>query len=260
VTFDEVKASREVDPNSRQYERLKKRVKVLRDGYDPSGGVDGAMLRLRRLPVPYRTHLHELAEVVAEAHEHGVASRQVEDGMVVSAVDYRRHRATGDTYWFTQRELELGWTPADDRHFQGMALVRRLRERIKADAYLAPVTIFPMKPTLIADLLLGSVDYAVTIRAESIEDAFAARGITAHCAAGREANRTFLKAYRGEFNVTVPAATREQMVQETMTCETLVDVIERMLDSLEDGTPTGDSQMLFCDESDTWEHVAVATS
>jgi hypothetical protein len=260
IQVGEVKMAGQRGGHRRQRERLGARLATLRTGTGVMS--DGTAAEVRLLGIPYRTHLDALAATVARARRDGYAELFPEAGMLVVAVDLDHYddveSELGD--WMLGPAERHGWAPRDDRHFGGSALVAGLRDRHRNSSYLAPLPLFPLPAADIVDLLLGTVDYVVTLRAEDIERAFASRGITAQVAAGTDADDVFLRASRSDVTVTVSAQVREQMLRELMVTGCLVDVVAAFLDDIAAGAPTGTNWLMFCDERQAWPRAPVLLS
>lgn len=256
VQIAEVKVPGQRAGHTNQRERLEHGLTTLRTG---RGLIHGHHVLLRRLPIRYRTHLDVLAATVARARAVGYAEVCPEAGMLVVAVDLDRYHdpesELGD--WMLEPPARRGWTPRDDRHFGSSALAAALRDRHLNSSYLAPLPLFPLPADDITDILLGTVDYVVTLRADAIESAFERQGIAVQVAGGDEANRTFLQAERGDFSVTVGAQVREQMLRELMTTDCLVDMVAALLDDVQAGASVDEQRMLFCDERAAWPRAPV---
>jgi hypothetical protein len=263
VVLDEVKAREDTRPRgvpedrlTRQAERLDRKLRILRDNHDPDAG-DGAGARLLRLPVAYRTYLDALAPILARARRDGHASEIVAEGILVSAVDYvTLGDAVGVVGAWQADDPVAAWGPLPTgRRIQGSTFVRRYEDRLRhSQSYraVAPVSLLPIGAEEIVDLLLGRMDFCVTVRFDVIEAAFARRGIQAVCAGTDSWDAQLLAASRGDLRVTVPPHLGAQLTQELMTVETLVDVVEALLDELAAGRSPDGLHMLFCDERGTW--------
>jgi hypothetical protein len=233
---------------------LESKIRLLSTGWD-AVGADGEPVALWRLPVPHRHHLGLLATVLARARRDGYADAQPHPALVVSAtnLEWARDHQHEAGNWTRRAAESRGWTPHDDRHFESSALLTRMRERRHAgSAYHAPVGIFPLCAEDIVDILMGTLDYNVTLRVEALRPAFAARRIDVEFAHGRDAEHTFLKARRAGDEVVVPAHLREQMLRELMTVDTLVDVADALLQAVRVGAPDGVKRIVVCDERSAW--------
>jgi hypothetical protein len=254
VAVDEVKRSGRRPMDSRQAKRLDRKLELLSKEWDPTGAAGGP-LSLWRLPVPYRHELAELAAVLAQARRDGYAEAQLHPSVVVSAVDLKWAFANRDQVdnWMARAADVRGWDPRDERHFWSSALVTRMSERRRAgSSYHAPIGIFPLCAEDIVDVLMGVVDYNVTLRVDAGVPAFADRQIAVEFGTGREADEIFLRARRGGDEITVPAHLREQMLRELMTVETLVDIVDRLLEAVSLGAPPDVKRIVVCDERDSW--------
>ena len=138
-----------------------------------------------------------------------------------------------------------------------MALQTRMEERHSNLSYFAPLTIFPLPAEDLTYLLLGRLDYAVTLRAHALRPAFERSGIDIEFPSGREAEREFLRASRDGQTLTFPLHVRDQMLRELMSTETLVAIADFMLSALAAGASVEIKRMLFCDEREAWPAPAI---
>ena len=262
IRLQEVKAragvSSKLGPDdrlTRQANRLDRKLKILRDNYDPDAA-SGAGVRLLRLPVLYRTHLHALDAVLQRARTGGHASEVVSDGVLVSAVDYTTVGDVRELGYWQRDDPVAAWGPlATDRRVQGSTFVQRYEDRRRDHRNyqaVAPVSLLPLHPEEITDVLLGRVDVCVTYRFDAIEAALASRGIEARCAGPDAWNERLLVAERGEATVTVPPHFGQQFTQELMTIETLADVVETLIELASSGQAAKEWHMVFCDEREAW--------
>jgi hypothetical protein len=210
-----------------------------------AGNADGAkqverikqaleMIRSRRfvVPVPFETHIAVLAELVAEAKRIGYAKAKI-DCRFVQVVDYRhfvgREQQVEEV---VQRSLaELGWSSGGRLILAGMSSVSRMRDRGDPVVELAPISIFPLPPEDVADLLLGFVDTSVHLNTELLGLRFAERGMRAEFAVTPASHTHFLEARRAYRGFLMPAYVREQMLHELVTVETLTTLADWILSS-----------------------------
>lgn len=192
------------------------------------------MIRSKRflVAVPFETHLAVLAELVAEAKRIGYAKAKL-DCQFVQVVDYRHWGGREqELEQLTQQSLrELGWSGGDRLILAGMSSVSRIRDRGNPVVELAPMSIFPLPPDDVADLLLGFVDTSVHLNTELLALRFAERGIRASFAVAPGSATHFLEARRGFRGFLMPAYAREQMLHELMTVETLTTLADWILAS-----------------------------
>lgn len=190
------------------------------------------MIQSRRflVPVPFQTHLGEFAELIVEAKRRGYAKARV-DCMFVQVIDYRhwggRESEVASVSAASLREL--GWNPAVVN--VGMSSVSRIRDRGNPVVELAPVSIFPLPPEDVADLLLGFVDTSVHVNKQLLGLRFAERGMRATFMSAPAAETHFLEARRGYRGFLMPAYVREQMFHELMTARTVAELSDRLLSS-----------------------------
>jgi hypothetical protein len=251
VGVEEVKASGRIKPGSRQAQRLDSKLSFLNTGrrQADNGGEHG----LWRTLIPYRHRLDELAILMARARAEGIAYAFVHPALLVTAVDMAwsaEHRVDGMTYAASQ----VGWR-ADDT-IAGSSVGTRLREFSSSIPGMAPWGIFPLAAEDIADLLMCRFAYAVTLCPERLVPDFRARGITLTFPTGTDRDAVFLHAHRDGDTVTVSSHLREQMLRELMTVETLVDIVDVLLQDLRHGGDVG-SRTIMCDETNAWHRAPV---
>jgi hypothetical protein len=253
VGVEEVKAAGQRGMRRRQTKQLDERLDFLDSNFQASGA-DGPV-SLQQLPIPYQTHLQALAAVLAGARARGYADAQPEPALIIAAVDYRQPplidgNELGEWPW--RLASQHGWTPHDEFHHSRMALQTRMEERHGNLSYFAPLTIFPFPAEDVTDLLLGRLDYAVTLRAHALRPAFERLGIDIEFPSGRESEREFLRASRAGQTLTFPLLVRDQMLRELMSTVTLVAIADFMLSALDAGATVEIKRMLFCDEREAW--------
>lgn len=253
VGIQEVKAAGQRGMRAKQLERIDARVEFLESNFQ-ARGADGHPVSLQQLPVPYRTHTEDLAVVIARARAHAYADAQLEPALILAAVDYTqlsgREEEMGEWPWRLPRER--GWTPEDDFHHSRMALQTRMEQRHDNLSYFAPLSIFPLPAEDLTDLMLGRLDYAVTLRPHALVPAFNRLGIEVEFPTGRDAGREFLRATRARETLTLPLHVRDQMLRELMSTDTLVAIADCMLSALAAGASVEIKRMLFCDERRAW--------
>jgi len=118
------------------------------------------------------------------------------------------------------------------------------------------VAIYPLCAEDVVDILMGYLDYSVTLNTTALRSAFIARGVDVRFAAGPEASRTFLRAARGRDEVVVPAVLREQLLHELTTIDTLVSVVDELLKAISLGAPDLD-RIVVCDDTAAWSDAPV---
>ncbi|MDX6439454.1 MAG: hypothetical protein QOF45_2037 [Gaiellaceae bacterium] len=191
------------------------------------------MIRARRFIVQteFRTHIGELAELIATAKHCGYANRRLDCHFV--HVDYR-HWGDHEEHveLLAGRALrELAWSGGDRLVLVGMSSVSRIRDRGNPVVELAPTSIFPLAAEDIADLLLGFVDVSVHLNTELLGLRFNEHGMRASFTLTPTSATHFLEARRGFRGFLMPAYVREQMLHELMTVETLVELSDWILRS-----------------------------
>lgn len=258
IAVEEVKRSGHSRKRSAQSRRLDRKLRLLHDEY---GALDegGPSVALWRLPIPYRHQLARLATLLARARSEGYAEEALHPAIIASAVDLRwaLEQRDDEVNWLTRAAETRGWSVSAPTVFSSSALVRRIQERRHAgSAYLAPLAIYPLCAEDIVDILMGYLDYNVTLNTTALVPAFRARRIDVQFATGPEADHTLLRAQREGEEVVVPAVLREQLLHELTTVDTLLDVVDELLRAMRLGAPAID-RILVCDESAAWSNAPI---
>jgi hypothetical protein len=203
--------------------------------------------------IAYRHRLDELAVLMARARTEGIAYTFVHPAVLVTAADLSwadKHEVNCTTYAADR----VGWRAEDT--IGGSSVGTRLRELSGSIPGMAPWGIFPLAAEDIADLLMCRFAYVVTLRPERLVPDFRTRGITLKFPTGTERDAVFLHAHRDGDTVTVSSHLREQMLRELMTVETLVEIVDVLLQDLRHGGDVG-SRTIMCDETNAWHRAPV---
>jgi hypothetical protein len=251
VEIREIKAGRPASPTSPQVARLSAATQLINEAAatDPE---TGQSITLHRLPIAYRTSLSSLDDAIAQARVEGYASRSISEMQQLTVIDYRvwagREEELGEHHHASL--AALGWGP-EQKTFEWMSALRRIRDRRYSFGGLAPLAIFPASPEDIADLMLGPLEMHTMLRCDVLEAKFAARGIDA-TADYPDGDRRFLRARRGATQLDIPPHLREQMLIELMTPESLVDIADAMLDITAHAPGLELDFTVGCDEHAAW--------
>jgi hypothetical protein len=214
-------------------------------------GADSA--RLARFAVRFRTDLHVLRRLLADARRDGYGRAQTSSSVVVVTVDPRISRGEpGIDVVTDQARAAAGWYD-DPRIVMTLTMVRRARERLHHFPYFAPLAVFPLPAEDIGELLLGPLEYITILHAPTLERELAARGIDADVVTRKpEADRVFIRARRANGQVELPALVCEQLLTELMSTACLIDSINSMFDLIDDGGALGPTLVCLADEGRTW--------
>ncbi len=234
----------------RQTELRERRLRLLDDGWLPAEG-DRPEQAIWYSPVRYRQHLHTLGDLLAQARETGYAETRVDPAMLISAADPQRMGEADEQQapWTERAVAAAGWRPGAGSTYQTSALAVRISERRDAGpASLAPTAAFPLPAEDITDLLLGALDYVVTVNFDELAAMFAEQAIDVEFL---DEPKLFLRAARGDGTITVPAVVRDQMLRETMQSANLVELVASLLDGIDAGAPDL-GWIVAMDESSSW--------
>jgi hypothetical protein len=261
VVFEEQKASGEPDPQSSQMRRLEKVVKLLNDGAQIEGA-GGAPLILGVIPVQYDTHIDTLAKLIARARSQTYASELVEPELLIEAYDETNPAKLDRAALLTRHADTLrssGFADAGDDLICFSASTRRLRDRKPHHTFaeMAPVPLVPLPLDDLTDLVIGGIDYVVTLHAGLLEQRLALRGINAQVARGGAVGDLFMSAERDGHRIDeIPATVREQVQLELLTIDTLIASIEWFLGLLAEYGPLPNMSLGYHDEAAVWEAAA----
>ncbi len=185
------------------------------------------------LPLAYRTYLNDLPELIRRAKATGHATIHPAPCVFVEAVDYRHFGGRPEAVGEITRKVheKLGWLGSGDLILTGMTGVSRMRDRYETVSELAPITIFPLPPEDVADLLFGFVDVKVHLNVPLLQIAFARKGFYTDVSRAPESGRIFLTAETNTSGTRVPAHLREQVLHEMMTPSTLTRMVEYIVGS-----------------------------
>jgi hypothetical protein len=256
VTLIEVKAGN-APTDSPQLRRLERATELLRSGRHPSGADDSRAVHVNHVPAPYRTFLANLPPLLATARRRGHAWTRPAPSLLVGAVDYRVWGTRADEMSARSNELRgrVGWRSGEEDALDWVLALRRMRDRSESFSSLAPVTIFPLPPEDVADLVMGFMDLATSLHLSLLERALTRNGIEVRIARPPESNGLFLEASRGRVGVLVPPHLREQMMTELMTPYSLSVALDYVLELNAARPEEGyDSRIVsFADEERVWE-------
>ena len=171
--------------------------------------------------------------MIQESRGSGYAQRVLGSMQHLTVIDYQAWagRETELEAHDVGVRRDLGWGP-EQKTFEWLASVRRMRDRRTSFGSLAPLPIFPLDPQDIADLMVGRMEMRTMLRGDLLERAFADSGIKALVEFGDARNDVFLKLERGSVTLTIPPFLREQMLFELLTSETAIETIVATLDLL----------------------------
>jgi hypothetical protein len=218
------------DRKRRQHQRIARVEQLMNDGMLP-GTEDEDELLIVRCPIRLRAHHVEIQELISRAQGVGYAEAWLDAGLFVQVLDQRDPRAgaafdaasLGDKALAERRVREADVVRYSTGH-------RRIRDRRETFSGQAPLALFPYDLDHVTDICTGRLDVTITADCRAIERQFARRGITAQVATGREAGDLFVSCERAGRRISIPAPTREQVLVEGLTIETVVDIADWLLE------------------------------
>jgi hypothetical protein len=244
VELYEVKARRTPSEESPQIRRLERATRLINEGRIEQG--DGSMLNFHRVPIPYRTHLANLRDLIPKARRDGYVARRLGDGMWIAIfyIPARLGRLEEMAEEHRETQKRLGW-PDHEAAFTWSYGARRMRDRRYSFSALAPLSIFPFEAEDVADLMMGFLDAMVCVDGRRYEQLCAARGLSAAVATGSAAGEYFVEttALIGTRAVRVksPGHIREQIQTELMTPENAIALTRALLEVMAQ-QPEGSSE------------------
>ncbi|MCP9488038.1 MAG: hypothetical protein MSC30_19540 [Gaiellaceae bacterium MAG52_C11] len=213
---------------------------------------DGRLL----IPAPFDTHLAHLVPLLADARATGYAEAKI-DCRFVQAIDYRHFGGREERVGEILREADhkVGWLNGDRLILASIAGASRIHDRGDPVAEIAPVSIFPLPADDVVDMLMGAIDLRVHLNTELLALEFRKHGITVEFATGPAARQHFIYATRGYLGLHIPAYVREQMLTELLTSESLIGLVEWVLETgmTVHWAATGETPVIgFEDERPAW--------
>lgn len=256
-TVYEVKAGTTVSDGSPQMQRLRQAVDFINTGF---AEIDGEPGWITRSPSRYRTHLGQLPALFRRARETGSASAMVSECQFVVAHDLRFFGGpAGMPKLASPQEARAatGW-PDSDVVLDSGTTIRRMRDRHHSFATLAPLSIYPLPPEQLCDLIHGWLNFTTLLNVSRLAQSLGRDGIRAEAVAPPESQELFLRvlvptgrdrAVEG----TVAPHEREMMLLELMTSATLRAGIQALVaDTSAEATAVQRRMVFRADEAATW--------
>jgi hypothetical protein len=120
---------------------------------------------------------------------------------------------------------------------------------------MAPYAILPLPPDDVADLIMGFIDLAVSLKLDVLERDLSRGDVEVRVARPGEAASLFLEAHRGEVGLLLPPHLREQLMVELVTPDCLFAAIDYVL-TLNEQRPSESRDrrvVVFEDEASVWD-------
>jgi hypothetical protein len=257
-TVYEVKAGTKTDDRAPQMVRLEQVVNFVNTGRSEIEGYEGGYLRC---PRRYRTHLAQVGPLLERATKTGSAWGMVSPCQFVVAHDMRFFADAENLPKLAgveEARAATGW-PESDIVLDHSTTVRRMRDRHHSFATLAPLSIFPLSPEQVTDLLHGWLNVTTLLNVSLLARSLAAHGILAEAIGPPEAQSAFMNVLKQTGPTTAMKAVvaphqREMMLLELMTPATLRAGIETMVEFMAGGSLDPERQMVFwSEEAATWD-------
>lgn len=126
--------------------------------------------------------------------------------LLVGAADYRVW-GSGDVDDYASRfakmRAKVGWSGDEPEILDWMSSIRRMRDRKHSFSSLAPITIFPLVPADVADVVAGLIELIVSLHLPRLERALSRDGSPSELRVPQSLGRFFCK--RAEVGVARPA-------------------------------------------------------
>ncbi len=120
---------------------------------------------------------------------------------------------------------------------------------------MAPYAIFPFPAEDVADLIMGYIDLAISLKLDVLEQDLTRGDVEVRVARPGEAATLFLKANRVKVGLLSPPHLREQLMIELMTPDCLFDAIDYVL-AVNEQRPSESHDrrvVVFEDEASVWD-------
>lgn len=257
VEVREVKASHTPTESTVQMSRIRDATDLINNGRTTIDEIEHVLLRA---PVEYRTHLADLPDVLARAHSAGRAMAKLSSAHFVVAHDFGHPEAAGfGPFGAEHARANARWADSDVILNFGTSL-RRMRDRRHDFAYFAPLSLLPIDPHDIVDLLYGALDFTTWLNVSAVGRYLAGRGWHAEPHTMPMAAERFLtlskRSGRGELQlIGLAPHLREMMCIELMTTPTLASLVEHMFAEAQRDPSLLEAQPLIVagDERATWD-------
>ena len=127
---------------------------------------------------------------------------------------------------------------------------------------MAPYTIFPLPPEDIADVVMGFIDLATSLRLDLLESALTRDEVAVRVRRPGAHTTLFLEASRHQVGLELPPHLREQMMVELMKPDSLFAAIDYVLALNEERPSEANDRrvVVFADEADVWGNLPDAGS
>lgn len=173
VEIREVKAGGSAAADSPQMQRLQRAVNLINLGEVEHEGIRRVMVRS---PTPYRTYLAQLPSLITQAQRSGGrAVRKVSPAQLVVVHDLTLPAAASGPFEEADVRRAVSWRPGDVILNFGTSL-RRMRDRHHRFAYMAPLSILPLRVEHVADVMVGRFDYTTWINVSRVAADLKSRG------------------------------------------------------------------------------------
>jgi hypothetical protein len=174
VEIREVKAGGSAPADSPQMQRLQRAINLINDGEVEHEGTRRVMVRS---PAPYRTHLAQLPSLIAQAQRAaGRAVRRVSPCQLVVVHDLTLPAAAAmGPFEEAEARRVARWGVGDVILNFGTSL-RRMRDRHHRFAYMAPLSILPLRVPDVVDVMLGRLDYTTWVNVTMVARELRGRG------------------------------------------------------------------------------------
>jgi hypothetical protein len=261
VTLIEVKAGHAPE-DSPQMSRLKRATELLREGRLLTD--EGVVVHLTVVPAQYETYLSLLPDLIARARRDGYAWARPHECLLIGASDFRVWANRADEFMARSvaERRRVGWGGGEPDTLDWLSSLRRIRDRGWSFSSMAPYTIFALPAEDVADVIMGFIDLATSLRLDLLESALSRDDVEVRVARPGEAAKLFLVAIRREVGLELPPHLREQMMVELMTPDSLFAAIDYVLALNEERPSEANDRrvVVFADEADVWGNLPTEPS
>ena len=255
-TIVEVKASEPSGSRHReQVRRAQRAVAVINEGATLPGAAEDVELLVS--DQQFKTRLDRLRSQLERARVDGISSQSIghQQAITAIAVTARIDQSTDDLYRRSDALKSRAFAKAGldtvDHHLRGVRA-----DRIGWDPHLAPFTVFPFAPEVVAALTTDLVCFEYVVGWDRLADAFEARGFDVELlleeASGPiAADVAVLHDHRSDLRITIHSGGLDQLLHELVDVDRFVDAVAQVARRLHTIGVTR-SVFTFMSERATW--------
>lgn len=237
---------------ARQDARIADALRLLQSGsrVQPSG----TSLTIEYVPGTYSTFLPELPALVDAAKRDGYAKRQLSPVLAVEVWDYRlvaRTPADAERHVVAGRAAllsEAGWEKDDT--ISWMVLQERMNRSSFNVPRIAPISLYPLAPSDLADLLCGWLEVRTTVHRPTLAEQLGTAGLEVEVHGADDDPAITITV--GDVRTVVPMTFMNQILVELPTDATIAMAVRTIGERAARRRGTAEYLVVFEDERSAW--------